>query len=132
LKRPFGITALSLFFAAGAAIAFTSAISLAFRGTPLDAMWRLNPRAYDKLLGLGSWAALLMLVISMNCAAAALGLRRGKRSGRVLAIVLLAINLVGDALNALLGSEPRALVGIPIAGALMAYLFTPRARSYFR
>ena len=36
------------------------------------------------------------------------------------------------AVNVALGTEPRAVFGIPIAAALLAYLFRPRVREFFR
>lgn len=120
-----------MFFALGSVMALTAAVSLAFPDSPLEPMWRLNPRARLRLGNLGLWAAVLMLVVSVGCAASALGLWRGARWGHVAALTMLAVNLVGDALNVLLGVEPRASVGIPIVGVLIAYLFTRRVRSFF-
>ena len=55
----------------------------------------------------------------------------GAQVGHPAALGLLAINLMGDFLNALFGAEPRALVGVPIAGALIANLMTVRVRLFF-
>ncbi len=46
-------------------------------------------------------------------------------------MALLAINLIGDAANVVLGTEPRALVGVPIAALLLLFLATGRVRAYF-
>jgi hypothetical protein len=56
---------------------------------------------------------------------------RRARWGARLALGLLVVNLLGDLLNAAVGRDPRALVGIPIAGALILYLRTRRVREYF-
>ena len=72
----------------------------------------------------------MMLVVSIACAFAALGLWRRVRWGRWLAVVLLTANLVGDVVNALRG-DLRTLVGIPIAGALILYLLSARTRTQF-
>ena len=42
--------------------------------------------------------------------------------GYWLAVGLILTNLLGSAINFVLGTEPRALVGIPIAAALLMYL----------
>ena len=131
VQRPLGITALSLLFMIGAEMALLSAVSLTLPGTMLDAMWKLNSRAYGKLVAMGPPAIPLMSIVVLCCAASAVGLWRGKRWGRVLAISLLTINLIASSLNAIFGAEPRTLVGIPIAGALIAYLFSSRVRLYF-
>jgi hypothetical protein len=43
--RPRGITALAIFFGMGACISSTACVSLLLPGSPLEPMWRLNPRA---------------------------------------------------------------------------------------
>ena len=132
LRRPTGVTALSLFFLAGAAISGVSSLSLLDPKGFLEPMWRVNPPARQAFAGIGVWAVLLMLTVCLACASAALGLWRGKRWGYWLAVGLLATNLAGDLINVLLGTEPRALVGVPVAAALLAYLATRRVREFFR
>jgi hypothetical protein len=128
--RPRGITALSLFFAAGSLIALVATVSLLFPGSFLEPMWRLNPRARTAFAGLGAWAPVLLGIVSTACAAAAHGLWRGSRWGYSMAAGLLAVNLLGDAANVMLGTEPRAIVGIPIVAALLFYLSRPAVRRY--
>ena len=81
---------------------------------------------------MGRWAILLMSVVSVACASAAVGLWRGARWGYWLAVVLLAVNLVGDIANVVLGTEGRAVVGIPIVLAILALLMTKRVKSFFK
>ena len=132
MRRPAGVTALSLFFLIGAAISGVSTFSLLDPGEFLEPMWRMNPRARQAFAGIGVWGVLLMLTVCLACAAAALGLWRGKRWGYWLAVGLLATNLAGDLINVLLGTEPRALIGVPVAAGLLVYLATRRVREFFR
>ena len=125
------MTALSLFFAAGAAISFAACIALLFPGGVLEPMWRLNPRAHEQFGRMGAWAPALMAVVSLACGSAAVGLWRGTRYGQLLGLTLLAVSLVGELANALLGIEPRAWIGVPIAAFLLAVLATGRARAFF-
>src|SRR5205807_8915200 len=130
--RPIGVTAFSLFFLFGAGANFVSSISLLFPGSFLEPIWRLNPRARAGLGGMGGvWAVVLMSAVCVACALAAVGLWRGARWGYGLAVSLLAINLLGDILNVFLGTEPRAVVGIPIALAILAFLMSRGARRFF-
>ncbi len=129
--RPVGITALSIFFWAGAVISFIAAASLLFRGSFLESLWKLNPRAHEGFVGIGVWAILLMSAVCVACAMAAAGLWRGSRWGYLLAFVLLIINLIGDIANVLLGMEPRAAVGIPIVLTILAFLVSRRVRRFF-
>ncbi|MGH9904878.1 MAG: hypothetical protein ACRD8U_04735 [Pyrinomonadaceae bacterium] len=94
-------------------------------------MWRLNPRAHENLSKLGYWAVLLLSAVSVFCAAGAIGLWRGAKWGHWVAVALIAINLIGDVINVLLGTEPRAIVGVPIAAATLAYLLSKTVRDFF-
>ncbi|HZF13816.1 MAG TPA: hypothetical protein VFE33_33910 [Thermoanaerobaculia bacterium] len=106
--RPSGITALSIFFAAGTVISLTCAVALLFPGSFLEPMWRLNPRARDAFGGIGTWVVVLMLTVSVACALASRGLWRGRPWGYRLAVGILVVNLLGDVTNVILGTEPRA------------------------
>jgi hypothetical protein len=117
---------LAVFFGFGALAAGLAAVSLAFPGSPLEPIWRLNPTGRADLGRLGAWAVLLMALVSAACAAAATGLWRGRPSGRRLAIALLVVNLAGDLFNAVVGGDLRTLVGLPIGGAMLWYLLSRR------
>lgn len=130
-KRPLGITALSIFFITGALISFTAGVSLIVPAGLLEPIWRLNPHGHEGLLRIGLWAVALLFSASASCAAAAVGLWRRARWGHIVAIVLIAINLLSDLANAVLGTEPRAIVGVPIALAILFYLMSRRVRNFF-
>ena len=69
----------------------------------------------------------------MLCAAAAIGLWRGSRWGYWLAVGLILTNLLGNAINVVLGTEPRAIVGVPIAAAVLSYLMvSKKVRDFFK
>src|SRR5712664_918730 len=95
-------------------------------------MWRLNPRGHDGLVHIGLWAVALLFAASLACAAAGIGLWRRTRWGHATAITLIAINLFSDLVNAVVGTEPRAIVGVPIAFALILYLMSKRVRVFFK
>jgi hypothetical protein len=130
--RPRGITALSIFFLVGAILSFLSSASLLLPGGFLEPMWRLNPHAHESLTRIGLWAGVLLFVVSVCCAATAIGLWRGSQWGYTLGISLLGINLTADIINVLLGTEPRAIVGIPVAAAILVYLMSKRVRRFFK
>jgi hypothetical protein len=130
-RRPFGITTLSIFFLIGSLISFTAGFSLLTPGSFLEPIWRVNPRGHDGLVSIGLWAVALLFGASISCCAAAIGLSRRARWGHLIAVTLIAINLVSDIVNAATGTEPRALVGVPIALALLLYLASKRVRDFF-
>ena len=130
LRRPLGIKLLSIFFMAGAVISFTASLSLLRPNSFLESMWRVNPRGRIGLASLGWWAIPLLFMVSVSCAFAAVGLWREARWGHRIAVTLIAINLIGDVANTLSGTEPRAIVGVPIALAILWYLLSKRVRQF--
>jgi len=126
------VTVLSLFFGGGALVSLVAAASLLVTGSPLEPMWRLNPVAREGFAGLGAWAAVLLGLVSLATGATSVGLWRLHRWGWALAVGLLTVNVLADAARALSGADPRAAVGVPIAGALVLYLLLPRVRRPFR
>ena len=130
--RPRAIVALVAFFAFGTLAGGVAALTLALPGTALDVVWRLKPEEHARLATTGALSVLLMCAVSAACAAAAVGVWRGRRWAWWLAIALIAANLVGDAANAVLRGDLRTLVGLPIGGALLAWLVFGRARAWFR
>ena len=130
LKRPLGIVGLSVFFLLGSLISLTAGLSLLVPPF-LEPIWRLNPRGHEGLLRIGLWGVVLLFGASAFCAAAAIGLWQRARWGHLVAIALITINLLSDLVNVILGTEPRAIIGVPIALALLFYLMSRRVRNYF-
>jgi hypothetical protein len=120
-KRPPGIAALVILFAAGTLTAALAGFALLAFGGTADVTWNLG----------SSQAAALMFAVSAACGATGFGLWRGARWGHRAAVVLVAVSLVSDLLNATLGGEPRSWVGVPVAGLVLAVLLSPRMRAYF-
>ena len=121
-----GITLLVIFFAAGALICLVTMLALAFPGGFLEPIWRLKPEARVEFQQIGNWSVALMAVVGAACGLAAIGLAKNAEWGRRLAIGVLAVNLVGDSLNALLRHDPRTLIGLPIGGLMILYLMKKR------
>ena len=94
-------------------------------------MWSLNPRAREAFSGMAWGAPVLLGIVAGACALAGIGLWRRAIWGHRLAVLLLAANLAGDVINFALGTERRAVFGIPVVVALLALLFSRRARSVF-
>ena len=113
---------LVVFFAFGATMCTVTILLLLWPGTALDALWGLNPDAHAAFQSLGPWSLVLMLAVGSACATAAIGLARQKTWARWLAIFILAVNLAGDASNAVMRHDLRTLIGVPIAGWLIVYL----------
>src|SRR6185295_19556079 len=129
--RPPGVTALAGLFAFGTLASGLSVVSLLNPGGPLEPVWRLNPRAHEAFSRMGGWAPLLLGAVCLACAASAYGFFRGRRWGFRLGVTLLLVNLTGDLINAALGIEPRAVVGVPIVALILWYLSSRKVKAFF-
>jgi hypothetical protein len=116
------IKLLATFFAFGAAMCSLTVVLLLFPGTALDLLWRLNPEARLAFQSFGELAIELMFVVGAGCAIAAIGLWRSAVWGIRTALVILSLNIIGDLFNALVRHDYRALIGLPIGGAMIFYL----------
>ena len=123
-RWPAGMKVLVVFFAFGATACAVTVAALLTPGGTLDIVWRLNPEAHLGFQKIGTaLSVLLMFVVGTACAWAAVGLARQKEWGRRLAIGILALNLIGDSIGAVVRHDPRTLIGLPIGGAMIAYLW---------
>ena len=116
---------LAAFFAFGATMCALTVALLLFPGTALDSLWRLNPGAHATFQTIGTWAIALMLAVGIACGFAAIGLWRGAFWGSQIAIVILVVNMIGDLSNVMLRHDYRALIGVPIAAAMVFWLIRP-------
>jgi len=130
-KSPLGSTAVAVFLLFGAAMAALAGATLVFPGTSLDRAWRLNPVAYAQFAPLGAPVGIAFFVLTLVLAVAAGGWWRRRRWGWILAIVIIAIQLLGDLLNLLRGDVLRGAAGVLIASALLFYMTRPRVRAAF-
>ena len=131
MRRLVGLTILAAFFAFGSLMALLASLGLLLPGGVLEPMWRLNPDAHRALTQLGAWGMLLMAAVAIACALAAIGLWIQAQWGRRLAVAILAINLLGDVMNAVTRGDLRTLIGVPIGGAMIFYLRRARTRAQF-
>jgi len=94
-------------------------------------MWRLNPRAHEAFSHMGAWALLLLAAVCLACLASSYGFFAGAQWGYRLGVAGLLVNLTGDLVNAATGTEPRAVVGVPVVVFILWYLSRPDVRSFF-
>jgi hypothetical protein len=69
-----------------------------------------------------------MVAVGSSCGAAAIGLFRATGWGRVLGLIILSANLVGNAANAMVRHDYRALIGLAIGGLMVVYLWNTTYR----
>ena len=130
-QRPKGVTAVSVFLFFGAIVSGVATASLLRSGSWLEPMWRLHERARAGFDSMGAPAIALLAVVSIACLIGAVGLWLGRRWGYLTAVGIFVFNLLGDLANSLTGTEPRAIIGVPITAAILWYLSTRAVRDYF-
>ena len=129
--RPFVVTLSIIIFFIGTVASLISVISLSFPGSFLEVVWRINPHAREGLARMGGWSVAVMLAVCIACLFATIGLWRGLRWGYWLTISMLCINLISSIINVVAGTEPRALIGIPMVLILLMCLLRKKTRDYF-
>src|SRR5256885_15665369 len=103
MSRPSaGLVRLSGFFALGAGVAGVTCVALLTPRSAWEPLWRLNPNAGVAFESMGALAAALMFTVATACALSAWGLWSRAEWGRRLAVILLVVNVIGDATNAFL------------------------------
>ena len=130
-KAPLGLTAVGIFLIFGALMAALAGSSLVWRGTTLDRVWALNPRAYNGLTPLGKMAGIAFILLGLTLAIAAMGWFKRCLWGWRLAVGVIAAQVLGDLVNIFLGRIVEGGIGTSIAGALLFYLLRDPVRSAF-
>jgi hypothetical protein len=125
------LIAVGIFLSFGSLIALLAGISLVWTGTALDHIWRLNPSAYQHLAPLGKLVGIPFLILSALLALAAIGWLQRHLWGWRLTVAIIATQVLGDAVNLVLGHFLQGATGVLIAGALLLYLLRPQIRAAF-
>lgn len=105
--------------------------TLVWPGTTLDHLWTLNPRAYKELAPHTKAVGIPFLLLGVILAAAGMGWFKRRLWGWQLAVGIIAVQVLGDLVNAFMGDLVRGGVGFVIAGALLVYLLRPEVRAAF-
>ena len=126
-----GLKSVGLFFFFGAAMAILAGMLLIHPGTFLDRAWVLNPVAQRELAEFGKPLGIVFVLLGAVLAVAAIGWLRHRYWAWLLAVVVIAAQLVGDAINFIRGDHLRGGVGFLIAGALIVYLVRHDVRAIF-
>jgi len=131
-ERPFGFTAIGVFFVFGAVMASYAATTLLVPGTPLDRLWALNRNGHDQLLQIGRVGSLLFAILALSMCFAAIGWFRRRAWGWTLGTAIITVNMLGDLGQIAFGERWKGILGAAIAGMLLIYLSRPSVRNYFQ
>ena len=130
-KSSTSITAFGLFLFFGATAASLAGISLSWPGTFLDPIWKLNPTAYLAMAPLGKTIGIPFLFLAATLALTGILWFQRRIWGWRLAVVIIAIEVLGGISNAFRGDVLGGLIGFAIAAALLLFLLRSKTKSAF-
>ena len=117
-----GMKAIGVFLVIAATVASLADVTLVHPGTPLDGMWKLNPRAYAQLAPLGAPVGIAFLFLGASLAVAAVGWFRRRYWGWLMAITIFTTQLLGDMFNFFRGDHVGGAVGVVFAAVVLLYI----------
>lgn len=139
MRRPLGVTLIVLgqWIGVAAGIAMGVAVLCGWRG--LEGTLGAGAERFDLFSELGKWTALVLFLVSAIQAFFALAFARLQNWARVLLVVVLLANAVGDAVvlvfyaiyNRELVVAVSSLVKLPLSVAIAWYLSRPRVKDAF-
>lgn len=112
-------------------MAFLAGTTLVWRGTVLDRMWAVNPRAYNLLAPYGKTVGIPFLLLGIVLAFSGIGWLKRRAWGWRLAAVIIVTQILGHFVTALMGNVTKGMLGVIISGALFIYLLRPKVKSAF-
>lgn len=130
-KQSWGIAAVGIFLFFGAIMASLAGTTLVWHGTILDHIGVLNENAYARLAPLGKFVGVLFLALAATLAVSGIGWLKRKTWGWQQSVAIIAVQMLGDLVNALTGDLARGGIGFIIAAALLTYLRSSTLRNAF-
>ena len=129
--EPVGVALMGIFFAAATMVLVVVGAALLFPRSAMEAVWRVYPARRGVLMPHRAWLGpgFLVLAVPMVCACA--GCFRRRKWGWWLAVVIFAVNGLGDATQLVLGHLLEGTIGVAATSAILVYLSRPGVRSAF-
>lgn len=118
--------------AAAAVMAALAAITTAWPGIPLAAMWKGKEAAFQTLVDLRPLSNAGFALLAVYAAACAWVWRRGRRLGWQMVAAGLLGNLAADVARAVATPQPPAFLAVLLDGVVLAWVFLPGTRAHFR
>jgi hypothetical protein len=94
-------------------------------------MWSIKPAAHEDMMLLRPASSGGFASLAAAMAAAAYGCFKRRRWGRTLAVIILALNALGDAIHVIQSGAIEGALGVVIAGALVLWITRPRVKALF-
>ena len=122
---------LAFFSGVATLILATAGPSLIWPGTPLDAIWLLNPPRLAELMPYRAFIGPIFIALVVPAALACVGFLLRRRWGWWLGVGALVANGIGDLAQIAMGRVFEGLFGVSIAALLLVYLTRPRVHASF-
>jgi hypothetical protein len=127
-----GLTVVSAFLVFATLMAAFIGTLLLFSGKLLESLWRFNLEARAAFQSLGRLSSLLLFLVGAVAGGAAVGIRKRRKWGWWLAVLLFAVNACGDAVSLFVtGRVVQGMSGVVISGLFLLYLAKPGVRRQF-
>ena len=131
-RKPRTIAVVAGFLFLAAAIAMVIGESLLFPNRLLDSMWQFNPPAAELFQRMGRWSGVPLILLAIATGAAGIGFLRRKQWSWWFAILLFAVDGLGDALSFFAtGNVLKSSAGLLISGTFVYFLSRRPVRLYF-
>ncbi len=131
MNKPRGYFVFGGFLLFAAVMATYAGITLSFPGTFLDALWKINPTAYQALSGLGQPIGAAFFALGIVALVIAYGWFTRRKWAWWMAVIGIAINMLADLTRLFSGEILVSLFSIFAAGLFVVYLMRPSVRQYF-
>jgi hypothetical protein len=129
--RPLGFVPIGIFFFFATSMASLAAITLGWPGTFLDRAWELNKTGHAQLAPLGRILALPFGMLAVFAFVNGIAWFKRRRWAWITGVAGIAVNLLGDVVNMVIGEWWKGAVGVVVAGLLLIYMTRPSVRQYF-
>jgi hypothetical protein len=132
MAKPISVAIVAAFLWIAMLIGLAVGVALLFPGTFLDRMWVYNQPAQAAFQTAGRTSGFGFLVLGLVAGGTAVGLSSGRRWAWWLAILIFALNGIGDLFGLLATRDPlRSGSGLVIAIGFLAVLLRRNARAFF-
>src|ERR1043166_3387694 len=131
-RHPIGFIPIGIFFVFATSMASLAAITLGWPGTFLDRAWELNKTGHAQLAPLGRILALPFALLAGFALVNGIAWFKRRRWAWIGGVAGIAVNLLGDVVNMVIGEWWKGAAGVVIAGLLLIYMTRPGVRDYFQ
>lgn len=132
MKRPVGVTILSVVMFLAAAIGLVMGLYLLIQGHFSSWMLQANPDIKGNLLQMARVLGLIVLAVGTYALAAGIGFFQGKKWGWWMVTAMFILSVISDVAKLFMGQLLDGIVGTLVVLLILYYLLRPSVRQYFK